>query len=137
MKKLLATMSLALLMNTHAFADGHMGGFHGPEHHEFHGAEHHEFHGGGYHGYRGGFGYYPYYYGGYYYDPFGSLVVPALIGGAIGYELAQPNQTIIMQPPPVIVQTQSGSADNAPPGYHTEAIMDAKCNCYRNVLVKN
>ena len=143
MKKILGLIAFFIASLGQAYAGEHGGGFHGGGggYHGgggggYHGGgEHHEYHGGGY---RGGYGYYPYYYGGYYYDPFGSFVVPALIGGAIGYELAQPNpQTIIVQQPPVVVQAQPTNGDTAPPGYHTEAIKDASCNCYRNVLVKN
>jgi len=154
MKKILLILILIVTNRGMVFAgEHHGGGSHfggsasggGFERHEFHGGgglEHREFHGSGGpvyrggHGYRGGYGYYPYY-GGYYYDAFGNFIVPSLIGGMIGYELAQPGErTMIIQQPPVIFEGQA-PADNAPPGYHTEVIKDATCNCYRNVLVKN
>lgn len=55
-------------------------------------------------------------------------VVPGIIGGVIGYELARPRQpdVVVVQPP-----------YQAPYGYHYETILDANCNCYRNVLVQN
>jgi hypothetical protein len=142
MKKILRLIAFFLITLSQVQAGEHGGGFHGGggNYHSsggfYHGGgEHHEYHGGGF---RGGYGYYPYYYGSYYYDPFGSFVFPALIGGAIGYELAQPNQqTIIVQQPPMLIQGQASNGDTAPPGFHTEAIKDANCNCYRNVIVKN
>jgi len=79
------------------------------------------FRGGYYHGgYRGGIGW----------------VAPALIGGVVGYELAQPRYiqpapTVIYQQQPVVV------SPIAPAGYHYESILDARCNCYRTVLVQN
>ena len=77
-------------------------------------------------GFRGGYGYgHGYYHGGGY-----NWVAPALIGGVIGYELAQP-RTVVVQPPVVYTQPV------APYGYHYETILDANCNCYRNVLVQN
>lgn len=151
MKKILLALTLIGFSLNHVMAEEHHGGnMGGPrgggmERHEFHGGgggfERHEFHGGGPayrggYGYRSGYGYYPYY-GGYYYDTFGNFIVPSLIGGMIGYELAQPrDRTVIVQQPPVVIQGQA-PADNAPPGYHTEAIKDAACNCYRNVLIQN
>ena len=102
-------------------------------------------------GYRGGFNYRPYY--GYrhhyYYNNFGNFVAPALIGGIIGYELGRPNvyytnpnviysaPATVVQQPPTIIQNSAIVTDGTPLGYHTEAIKDADCNCYRNVLVKN
>ena len=69
-------------------------------------------------------------------------VGPAMIGGVIGYELAQPRTVVVQQPPvvytqpPVVVQ-QPQVIYNPPVGYHYESILDAHCNCYRTVLVQN
>ena len=107
MKKILA--SLLLLLSSTAFADGHFGG-HG--------------------GYHGG--------GGYYHSHGTNWVAPALIGGIIGYELAQPR--VIYTQPPVVYQypvQPQAIPESTPYGYHYETILDASCNCYRNVLVRN
>ena len=81
---------------------------------------------------RGGYGYH----GGYHGGGVG-WVAPAIIGGVIGYELSQPRviyqqPQVVYQQPPVIYQ-QPG----VPVGYHYETLLDAHCNCYRNVLVPN
>jgi len=109
MKRILTALALTVLTSTSAFA-------HSWEHGGYR---------GGYHEYRGG-GY--------------NWVAPAIIGGVIGYELAQPRvivqqPQVIYQQPPVVYQQYP--APVAPYGYHYEAILDAHCNCYRNVLVQN
>ena len=91
---------------------------------------------GGYYGYRG-----PVYVNNYGYN--NNWVAPALAGAVVGGLVArqyyappvvyvQPQQPVyIQQPPP------------APPAYpqpadmHWEAILDARCNCYKTVLVNN
>ena len=59
-------------------------------------------------------------------------VAPAVIGGAVVYAATRP--PVVVQQPPVIVQQP---AYQVPYGYHWEAVLDANCNCYRNVLVPN
>jgi hypothetical protein len=78
-------------------------------------------HGGGHYVYRPGFGW----------------VVPAVVGGVIGYELAQPRQpnVVVVQPAPVA--PAPALPPPAPMGYHWEAILDANCNCYRTALIPN
>ena len=82
MKKLLAVLSLSLTA-TSAFADGHWGGYHGGH---------------------GGYG------GGYYHSHgYNDFVGPAILGGIVGYAIAQPRYvspppTVIYQQPPVIYQ---------------------------------
>ena len=83
---------------------------------------------GYYGGYRGGYGGY---HGGYHGADF---VAPALIGGVIGYALAQPHY---VAPPPTVIYQQPGYVPAVPYGYHYEMVLDAHCNCYRNVLVPN
>ncbi len=88
MKKLIAALALVGTATT-AFADGHFGGYHG-----------------GYGGYRGGYGHYENHYHG---GGYGNFVGPALIGGVIGYALAQPRYyepapSVIYQQPPVVYQ---------------------------------
>jgi hypothetical protein len=61
-------------------------------------------------------------------------VAPAVIGGAVVYAATRPQ--IVVQQQPVIVQ-QPQVVYQAPYGYHWEAVLDANCNCYRNVLVPN
>jgi len=84
MKKLIVALTLAAT-STAALADGHWGG-----------------HGGGYGGgYRGGYNHYEnHYHGGGFGG--GGWVGPALIGGIIGYGMAQPRY----YPEPVIIQQQ-------------------------------
>jgi len=79
-------------------------------------------HGGGHYVYRPGYGW----------------VVPSVIGGVIGYELARPRQpdVVIVQPQPVM-PPPAAPVWPQPAGYHWEAILDASCNCYRTVLVPN
>lgn len=59
-------------------------------------------------------------------------VAPVIIGGTIGYLLAQPRynqQNVVIIPP--------GSLPPPPYGYHYETFLDGYCNCYRTVLVLN
>lgn len=79
-------------------------------------------HGGGHYVYRPGFGW----------------VVPAVVGGVIGYEIARPAQpnVVVVQPQPVYPAPQV-VPPQAPPGFHWEALLDASCNCYRTVAVQN
>jgi len=79
-------------------------------------------HGGGHYVYRPGYGW----------------VVPSIVGGVIGYELARPRQpdVVVVQPQPVYPAPQV-VPPQAPYGYHWEAILDANCNCYRSALVPN
>ena len=58
---------------------------------------------------------------------------PLVIGGVLGYALAQP-RTVYVQPAPVYYPP---AQPVAPYGYHYETIVDASCNCYRTVLVPN
>jgi len=64
---------------------------------------------------------------------------PAIIGGAIGYSMAQRPTTVVVQQPPVYVQQQPVYVDRPgiPYGYHYENVLDANCGCYRVVLVPN
>lgn len=79
-------------------------------------------HGGGHYVYRPGFGW----------------VVPAVVGGVIGYEIARPVQpnVVYVQPQPVY-PPPAAPVMPQPAGYHWEAILDASCNCYKTVLVPN
>jgi hypothetical protein len=60
-------------------------------------------------------------------------VAPIVIGGAVGYAVAQRPQTVIIQQPPSVYYPQP----QAPYGYHYENVLDANCQCYRVVLVQN
>lgn len=65
------------------------------------------------------------------------LVAPAVVGGVIGYELARPNPTVIVnQPIPVPPPTESYLYP-PPAGYHYLTALDPMCNCYKTVLVPN
>jgi hypothetical protein len=69
-----------------------------------------------------------------YYNRF-DWVAPLVIGGAVGYAITRPPQTVVIQNPPnVYYQPQPVQV---PYGYHYENILDANCNCYRLVLVQN
>jgi len=69
-------------------------------------------------------------------------VAPAVIGGVIGYEIAQP-RTVIVEQPPVYVQQPSTVYVNPPgtlpppAGYHYAQMIDPKTNQYTIVLVPN
>lgn len=95
-----------------------------------------------------GYGYHPhnhYAYHGHYYGrsvwyPNYGWVVPAIIGGAVVYEMTRPVapqiiiQQPIVQPAPVIMQN---SMPVAPDGFHWESMYDSRCNCYKLVAVPN
>jgi len=75
---------------------------------------------------------------GYYYR--GGWVAPAVIGAAVGYELARPRYYYQPAPQVVYVQPQQPVYVQQPyynNGYHQETILDANCNCYRTVWVQN
>ena len=112
MKKIIVALLLAGSSIT-AMADGHFGGYHG-----------------GYHG-----GYQSHYHGG----GFNNFIGPAIIGGVIGYAIAQPRETVIYQQPQVIYQQPQViyQQPGVPVGYHEETLFDGYCRCYRTVLVRN
>jgi hypothetical protein len=85
--------------------------------HHGHGFRHHGHH------YRGGAGY-------------GGWVAPLIIGGVIGYEINRANQQVIVQQPPVIVQSQP-VLQQPPFGYHWEEMIDPATNTRKIVLVPN
>jgi hypothetical protein len=82
----------------------------------------------GYHGYQA-YHNRPYYSSGYW-------IAPAIVGGVIGYALAQP-RVIYTPPPPVVVYPPVVNMPVPPMGYHYENVLDQNCNCYRLVLVPN
>lgn len=66
----------------------------------------------------------------------GYWIAPAVIGGIVGYALAQPRT--VYTPPPVIYAPYPVVNMPPPPiGYHYENILDQNCNCYRVVLIPN
>ena len=83
------------------------------------------------------------YRGGYYRGGYGAgWVAPALVGGVIGYELAQPRTVVVEQPgvvyaaPPVVVQPSPVYAQ-PPAGYHWQQITDPQTNTQKMALVPN
>ena len=77
--------------------------------------------------------------GGYYHGGYGCggcWVAPAVIGGVIGYELAQPN-TVVVEQQPVIVQQPQTVVQAPPAGYHWQAMIDPQTNTQKIVLVPN
>jgi len=71
--------------------------------------------------------------GGYYHGGYGCggcWVAPALIGGVVGYELAQPNTVVVEQQPQTVVQ--------APPvGYHWQEMVNPQTGVKQVVAVPN
>jgi hypothetical protein len=88
----------------------------------------------------------PYYYRGpgYGWGGYGShghvdWIAPAIIGGVIGYAIAQPRY---VAPPPTVIYQQPiriipGPIQIPPVGYHYEDFYDNGCGCYRTTLVPN
>lgn len=58
-------------------------------------------------------------------------IVPALIGGFIGYQLASP-RTVYVQPAPrtIVVERQITYADPVQPVYEERLEFDSGCDCY-------
>jgi len=77
--------------------------------------------------YRGGYYHHGYYGGGW--------IAPALVGGVVGYELAQPRPVIIEQP--VIVQQPQPQYAPAPVGYHYQQMVNPQTGQLQIVLVPN
>ena len=73
--------------------------------------------------------------GSYYWHPGYGWVVPAVVGGAIVYEATRP--PVVVEQPVYIQQPPPQPAYSAPANMHWEAILDARCNCYKTVLVPN
>lgn len=67
----------------------------------------------------------------------GYWIAPAIIGGVVGYALAQPR--VIYTPPPPVIYPPAPLVNMPPPpwGYHYESVLDQNCNCYRIVLMPN
>lgn len=93
------------------------------------------YYGGGHHYYGGG------YRGGY--SSSTDVILPMIIGGAVGYAIngatrpQQPQQPVIIQQPQVQQQTLPGSVYNAnEPLYQYKDGYDQECQCNRRVLVK-
>ena len=61
-------------------------------------------------------------------------VAPAIIGGVIGYEIA--NRPVIVEQPPVIY-TQPSIVQHPPVGYHWQEMIDPATNVRKIVLVPN
>lgn len=78
--------------------------------------------------------------GGYYHGGYGCggcWVAPALIGGVIGYEIARPQQEVIIEQQPVIVQQPQTVVQTPPIGYHWQEMIDPQTNTRKIVLVPN
>ena len=118
-KTIIAAILLCLTANS-AYADGHWGGWHGGG-----------WHGGGWRGegwrgegWRGGWG-----------GEGIGWVAPALLGGMLGYALAQP-QPIYVQPQPVYIQPPQEAYYGPPPQpvYRQVIEYNPACNCNVQVL---
>ncbi len=66
-------------------------------------------------------------------------LVPAIIGGALVYGAinSQPRPPVVVEQPQQFYPIEPGQPQQPPRGYHWEQIVDASCNCYRVVLVRN
>jgi hypothetical protein len=69
-----------------------------------------------------------------YYGCGGCWVAPAVIGGVVGYEIA--NRPVIIEQPPVIY-TQPNVIQQPPLGYHWQEMIDPATNVRKIVLVPN
>jgi len=72
----------------------------------------------------------------------GGWIAPALIGGVVGYELAQPRYyappPVYYTPPPSVVYVQPQIAPQTPPaGYHWQEILDPQTGTQKLALVPN
>lgn len=61
-------------------------------------------------------------------------VAPALISGVVVYAATRP-PVVVQQP--TVIQPVPQPIYTAPMGYRWETVLDANCNCYRNVLIPN
>jgi hypothetical protein len=66
-------------------------------------------------------------------------LLPAIIGGALVYGAinSQPRPPVISQPQQQYYPVEPNRPQEAPMGFHWEQILDANCNCYRVVMVRN
>lgn len=68
----------------------------------------------------------------------GGWVAPAIVGGVVGYELAQPRTVIVEQQPVIVQQPQVTQVlPAAPAGYHYQQMLNTQTNQYQMVLVPN
>jgi hypothetical protein len=63
----------------------------------------------------------------------GNVLLPLIIGGAVGYIIAQPRTVVVQQPQYAPLPSYVPANE---PIYRYENIYDANCNCYRQVLVQ-
>ncbi len=78
--------------------------------HGYYGYQGHDYHGGG-----------------------GNILLPLIIGGAVGYIIAQPRTVVVQQPQYAPLPSYVPANE---PIYHYENVYDANCSCYRQVLVQ-
>ena len=65
-------------------------------------------------------------------------IAPALIGGVVGYAIANNRQPVYVNTSPAITGYYPPAVyQPAPQTYRQETILDANCGCYRVVLVPN
>ena len=81
----------------------------------------------------------PPHHGGHYYGRYNhgsdNWLAPLIVGGIIGYTIAErPQPSVIIERP---VYPAMPVYTVPPYGYHYEQILDASCNCYKFVLVPN
>lgn len=102
MKKILAVLAL-IGVSTSALADG----YHGHPYHGYRPPVIHEYH-----------------------SSTGDVLLPMVIGGVVGYVIAQPKQQ------PVVVQQVPAGVNVNEPIYQYQVVHDAACDCDKRVLVK-
>lgn len=72
------------------------------------------------------------YYGGYYRGHY-DWVAPLVVGGAVGYLLAQPRTVVVQQPQAVNLNQIYGPTQGV---YQYQDIYFNDCSCYKRVLVQ-
>lgn len=73
------------------------------------------------------------YYGHGYHSSGNEWLAPLIVGGALGYIIAQPRTVIVQQPQYAPLPSYVPANE---PIYHYENVYDTNCSCYRQVLVQ-
>lgn len=63
-------------------------------------------------------------------------IAPLIVGGVVGYIVAQPRQQTVIIQQPTYQPLPSYVPANPEPIYQYQDIYDATCSCYRRVLVQ-
>lgn len=74
------------------------------------------------------------YYNRHYHSNGNDVLLPLIIGGTLGYIIAQPRTVVVQQPQ--YTPLPSYVPANSEPIYQYQNIYDGNCACYRRVLVQ-